>query len=306
MLQAEDHTRGSRGRRLRELLADRSTVAAGCIDTLSAKLAYEAGFDALHVTGFGVEASLLGTPDMGLVTMTELAQIVDRMAAAVPLPIICDVDTGFGEIENIERTVRQMERAGAAAIHIEDAGSPKRNPFMPNRTVLPRQEAVDRVTVACEARHDPDFVIVARCDADAVSLDELIMRCNLFLQAGADVAMPVTARLDDVMMGQLPPDEQMERHRRIVEQIDGPVLGMTVPPGYRTGDMLDLGYAMMILPMAGFLPAVQAMWQAYLAASPRGADVTTSLATPADLMTLLGVDDFIARQDRFSAPVARA
>ena len=294
-------TQQSPGARLRQLIAGRATVAAGCYDSLSAKLAELAGFGALHITGFGVEASLLGTPDMGLVTLTEMAGVVSRMASAVDLPIICDIDTGFGDIESIARTVQLLDRAGAAAIHIEDTASPKRNPFVPGRVVLPRAQAVTRVAAAAEARRDKDFVIIGRSDADCESIEEVIARCNLFLGAGADLAMPVTAKVGDGFMGELAPELQMEWHRKIVAGIDGPVLGMTVPPGYSAADMLELGYAIMILPMVGMLPAIQAMWMALRAASPNPGDAPMQIANPGELMQMMDIDTFIARQERHLA-----
>lgn len=291
----------SPGAQLRELIGGGATVAAGCFDTLSAKLADDAGFDALHITGFGVEATLLGTPDMGVVTLTELADVVRRMSAAVELPIICDVDTGFGEIESITRTVQLISGAGAAGMHIEDAGAPKRNPFVPGQVMMPREVAVTRVTAACEARGNSDFVIIARSDSDVVSLDELVERCNLYLQAGADVAMPVTARVNGRMMHDLDPDEQMETHRRIVSRIEGPVLGMAVVPGRTPQDMLDVGYAIMIQPMLTLMPAVRAMWEALVASSPTQPRKPGTLATAVDLLTRLDIQSFIDRQDRHIA-----
>jgi methylisocitrate lyase len=289
------------GRRLRRLIDQRSTVAAGVYDTLSAKLSEHAGFDALHITGFGVEATLLGTPDMGVVTLTELADVVRRMAGAVDLPIICDVDNGFGEIESIARTVKLIENAGAAAMHIEDGAPPKRNPFVPGQVVLSREAAYTRVAAACEARGDSDFVIIARSDSDVVSIDELVTRCNLFLEAGADVAMPVTARVDGRPMGELSAEEQIEVHRSIVSRIKGPVLGMAVVPGRTPKDMLDLGYAIMIQPMATLMPAVGAMWDALLAASPNSPRVPGAIANAADLLQRLGIQSFIDRQEHHLA-----
>jgi 2-methylisocitrate lyase-like PEP mutase family enzyme len=285
------------GARLKQLIAGRATIAAGCYDSLSAKLADLAGFGALHITGFGVEASLLATPDMGLITLTEMAGVVSRMAATTDLPIIADVDTGFGDIESIARTVQLLDRSGAAAIHIEDTMSPKRNPFVPGRKVLPREQAVTRVAAAVEAKRDKDFVIIGRSDADCVSIDEVVTRCNLFLGAGADLAMPVTARVDDHFMFELSPDDQMKQHQRIVSAIDGPVLGMTVPPEHTAADMLEIGYDIMILPMVGMLPAIQAMWTALRAASPNPGNSSESIANPGELMRMMGIDDFIARQE---------
>jgi 2-methylisocitrate lyase-like PEP mutase family enzyme len=291
----------SAGARLRGLIEGRSSVAAGCFDTLSAKLAEHAGFDALHITGFGVEATLLGTPDMGLVTLTELADVVRRMASAVDIPIICDVDTGFGEIESVARTVQLIEGAGAAAMHIEDVAPPKRNPFVPGQVILPRELAYTRVAAACEARGDSDFVIIARSDSDVVSIDELVDRCNLYLEAGADVAMPVTARVNGRAMHEFDPDEQMEIHRDIVARINGPVLGMAVVPGRTPQDMLDTGYSILIQPMLTLMPAVQAMWNALRAASTGEPRVPGDIATAGDLLDRLGIDTFMERQDRHIA-----
>lgn len=289
------------GARLRALIEKRATVAAGVFDTLSATLAEQAGFDALHITGFGVEATLLGTPDMGMVTLTELADIVRRMAAAVDIPIICDVDIGFGEIESVARTVRLIRHSGAAAMHIEDAAPPKRNPFVPGQVMLPRHLAVTRVAAAVEARGSSDFVIIARSDADCISVDEVVERCNLYLKAGADVAMPVTARINGTPVGSLPMDEQLEWHRHIVSRIEGPVLGMAVPPGKTPQDMLECGYAIMIVPTLTILPAAQAMWKALLAASPNPARRPGEIANPGDLLYRLGIQEFMDRQERHIA-----
>lgn len=291
----------SPGARLREMIAARKTIAAGVYDSLSATLAEQAGYDALHVTGFGVEASLLGTPDMGMVTLTELADVVRRMTAAIDIPVICDVDIGFGEIESVARTVRLISQAGAAAMHIEDAAPPKRNPFVPGQVMLPRPLAVTRVAAAVEARGDSDFVIIARSDADCISIDEVVERCNLYLAAGADVAMPVTARVNGAPMGSLSVDEQMEWHRHIVSRIDGPVLGMAVPPGKTPQDMLEAGYAIMIVPTLSVLPAAQAMWTALQAACPNSPRAPGEIGNAGDLLYRLGIQDFMDRQDRHIA-----
>src|ERR1700730_1641401 len=222
---------------LRSLIRRRSTVAAGCVDGLSAFLAERVGFEALHVTGFGVEASMLAGPDMGLVTATELAAHVDRITSAVKAPVICDDDAGFGGIENIYRTILLMERAGIAAIHIEDTDMPKRNPFVDGRTVFSRATAVGRVQAACAARSDPDFVIIARSDADEISVEELVTRCNLYLEAGADMAMPIISKVDGSRIQELSNEEQLSVHRSVVERIKGPVFGVAIPAGYHAQDM---------------------------------------------------------------------
>jgi 2-methylisocitrate lyase-like PEP mutase family enzyme len=290
---------------LRSLIRRRSTVAAGCFDTLSAFLAERVGFEALHVTGFGVEASMLAGPDMGLVTATELAAHVDRITSAVKVPVICDVDAGFGGIENIYRTILLMERAGIAAIHIEDADMPKRNPFIDGRTVFSRATAVGRIQAACAARSDPDFVIIARSDADEISVDELVTRCNLYLEAGADMAMPIISKVDGSRIQELSSEEQLSVHRSVVERIKGPVFGVAIPAGYHAQDMLQAGYALMALPMLTLMPAVRAMWTSLEKAReeimPRNASpyLKGSLDSVFDLLQMLGLNEYIERQNRF-------
>lgn len=242
---------------------------------------------------------------MGMVTLTELADVVRRMTAAIDIPVICDVDIGFGEIESVARTVRLISQAGAAAMHIEDAGPPKRNPFVPGQVMLPRSLAVTRVAAAVEARGDSDFVIIARSDADCISIDEVVERCNLYLAAGADVAMPVTARVNGTPMGSLSVDEQMEWHRHIVSRIEGPVLGMAVPPGKTPQDMLDAGYSIMIVPTLSVLPAAQAIWASLQAASPNPPRKPGAIGNAGDLLYRLGIQEFMDRQDRHIARETR-
>ena len=302
--------RTSAAARLRSLIRDGSgAVAAGCFDALSAVLADRAGFDLLHVTGFGVEATMLAGPDMGLVTLTELSNLIDRIATVVDKPIICDVDSGFGEIENIHRTVRVMERAGAAALHIEDTGTPKRNPFIDGRILFSRAEAQGRVGSACDARTDPDFVIIARSDADEISIDELIARCNLYLSAGADMAMPILSKVNGRKIGELAVEDQLAVHAKIARDVNGPILGVGIPPGHTALDMIALGYSMISLPMVTLMPSANAMIRSLDDAissikprSPHGVGPGNPLTSPFDMMKMLGIDEFLDRQEKFTRP----
>ena len=231
---------------LRQALVDGPVVAAGCFDPLSARLAEHVGFGALHVTGSGVEATQLGAPDLGLLTLSELAAHTARIAAAVDIPMICDVDTGFGGVDNIMRTVRELERSGVAGIHIEDQSFPKKSPLLDGRSILPRAEAVGRVQAALAARTDPDFVVVARSDADAISFDEVVTRCNLYLEAGADAAFPMLMSYEGVPLHTLPRDQRIKVQRKLVEEIDGPVMAMAHPFGPddpSVSDNVDTGAA---------------------------------------------------------------
>jgi 2-methylisocitrate lyase-like PEP mutase family enzyme len=174
--------------RLREQLADGPMVVAPFVcDALQAKIAAAAGFSAVYMTGFGTAAAR-GYPDIGLVTMSEMADNVRTIAAAVDLPVICDADTGYGNAVNVMRTVREYERAGAAALHIEDQTWPKRCGFLAGKQVVPLAEMAAKVRAACDARRDSNLVIIARTDALQVhGWDEAEARAHSYREAGADV-----------------------------------------------------------------------------------------------------------------------
>ncbi len=175
--------------RLRALLAlPGPLLVPGAYDALSARLVEATGFDAVYMTGFGATASLLGLPDVGLLTMSEMADNASRMARAVDLPLIADADTGYGNAINVVRTVQQFEQAGVAAVQLEDQISPKRCGHMSGKQVVPLTEMVDKLGAAVAARSDPDLVIIARTDARAVEgLDAALTRAEAYWQAGADV-----------------------------------------------------------------------------------------------------------------------
>src|SRR5213080_5354161 len=175
---------------LRELLAGPDLlVAPGAYDALSARLIAQAGFSAVYMTGFGTAASVLGQPDVGLLTMSEMVSRAAALAAIVgDRPLIADADTGYGNPINVRRTVREYERAGVAAVHIEDQVWPKKCGHMEGKQVIPVDEMVQKVRAAVEARQDPDLVIIARTDANAVhGLEDAIHRGKAYHEAGADV-----------------------------------------------------------------------------------------------------------------------
>lgn len=182
--------------RLRALLTDgRTLVKPGAFNALSAMVIEKAGFPCCGVSGYAVSASLLGKPDVGLLTLDEIVMITRYIARAVSIPVIADADTGFGNAINAMRTVEDFIGAGAAAIHIEDQVAPKRCGHVAGKQVVPMEEMVGKLRACDHVRRelDPDFVLIARCDARGVaggSVEELIRRANAYLDAGADMIFP--------------------------------------------------------------------------------------------------------------------
>ncbi len=178
----------TRARRLRLLLEKSEPLIAPFVyDALQARIAESTGFEAVYMTGFGTAAAH-GYPDLGLLTMSEMVANARRIARSVELPLICDADTGYGNPLNVQRTVREYEQAGAAALHLEDQVWPKRCGFLEGKQVIALEEMVPKVRAACDARGDPDFVIIARTDALApLGWDEAERRARAYRRAGADL-----------------------------------------------------------------------------------------------------------------------
>ncbi|MBX6342311.1 MAG: isocitrate lyase/phosphoenolpyruvate mutase family protein, partial [Thermomicrobiaceae bacterium] len=196
----------SAGARLREALArPGALVVPGAVDALNARLVEEAGFDAVYATGAGIANALLGLPDLGLATMSEILEQVRRIVAAVSIPVVADVDTGYGNPLNVYRTVQEFERAGVAAIQIEDQVSPKRCGHFSGKEVIPEEEMIRKIAAAREARRDDALVLIARTDALAThGLDEAVRRGRAYAAAGADLIF-VEAPRSDAELAALPP-----------------------------------------------------------------------------------------------------
>ncbi len=174
--------------RLRAMLSRPEMIVAPFVfDCLQARLAEEAGFEAVYMTGFGTAASR-GFPDLGLLTMTEMVANARAISNAVEVPVICDADTGYGNPLNVSRTIREYEDAGAAALHIEDQVFPKRCGFLSGKQVIPQNEMTAKVRAACDARRDPELVIIARTDAlEPEGWSEVEKRARAYRAAGADL-----------------------------------------------------------------------------------------------------------------------
>lgn len=230
------------GRALRAAFADsRQVVAPGAFNALFAKMVEEAGFEALYVSGAGIANSMLGRPDVGLTTLTETAFVVERIADVVSLPLVVDADTGYGGIGNVARTVRTLERAGAAAIQIEDQVNPKRCGHFADKQVVEVAEMQERLAAALDARGDPGTVIIARTDALAThGMDEVLARCERYRDAGADVLFVDAPR-------------SREEFATIGRELAGiPLMANMVEfarsPLLDVGDLAELGFALVIFP----------------------------------------------------------
>lgn len=232
-------------------------LVPGAYDALSARLVEHAGFDAAYMTGFGTTATLLGLPDVGLLSLPEMVDNAGRMVRAVDVPLISDADTGYGNVLNVARTVQQFEHAGVAAIHLEDQVAPKRCGHMAGKQVVPVGEMVEKVHAAVAARSDPNLVLIARTDARAVEgLDRALERASAYLDAGAD-ALFVEAPESDAELAAVAaafPDTPLIFNW--VERGRTPMLALE--------RIAELGFALVIFPVATLFSATAGM-QRYLA-----------------------------------------
>jgi 2,3-dimethylmalate lyase len=239
--------------RLRVLLDSGQTIVApGAFDSLSARLVEEAGFPAVYMTGFGTSAALLGRPDVGLLTMTEMAGNAGRIAECVDIPVIADADTGYGNPLNVIRTVGAYEAAGVAGIHIEDQVAPKKCGHLEGKQVIPAEEMVQKIRAAVEARAQPEFVIIARTDARATEgLERALQRGRMYREAGADV----------LFIEALTSEAEAEEAARAFPGV--PLLfnwaeGGKTPP-ISLDRLRELGYRIVIFPLSTLLAATGAM-----------------------------------------------
>lgn len=250
---------------LRKLLNGPGIIRApGAYDAWSARLVEMAGFPAVYMTGYGVSASVIGQPDIGLLTMTEMVAQARNMAAALSVPLIADGDNGYGGALNVVRTVREYEAAGVAAIQLEDQVLPKRCGHMEGKQLVPKEEMVAKVRAAVHARRDPDFVIIARTDARAVNgFNDAMERALAYAEAGADV-----------IFFEAPQSEaEMEK---VAGTLKLPLLANMVEHGktpFLTGERLAaLGYKIVIYPVSALYAATKAVTD--LLAALKGADTT--------------------------------
>lgn len=283
--------------RLRALLdSGEIIVAPGAFDPLAARLVEEAGFPAVYMTGFGTSAALIGRPDVGLLTMTEMAGNAGRIADCVDIPVIADADTGYGNPLNVIRTVAAYEAAGVAGIHLEDQVSPKKCGHLDGKQVIPAAEMAQKVRAAVEARTQPEFVIIARTDARAMEgLDAAIERARMYRDAGADVLF-VEAVLNE------------DEAAAVADAFPGvPLLfnwaegGKTPPIGL--GRLTELGYRIVIFPISTLLAATAAMRQILREIAQAGTPAAALRDLPAfgDFLEFIGLPEVREAEQRYAA-----
>jgi carboxyvinyl-carboxyphosphonate phosphorylmutase len=275
-----------KAKKLRELLRRPGIIRApGAYDAWSAKLAEMAGFPAVYLTGYGVSASLLGKPDIGLVTMTEIVSQAKNMAAAVDVPLIADADNGYGGVLNVVRAVQEFERAGCAGIQLEDQVFPKRCGHMEGKELILKDEMTAKIRAAIHARRNKDTVIIARTDARAVNgFDDAAARAQAYSDAGADVIF-------------FEAPESVEEMKNIARLIKTPLLVNMVEKGktpFLTGKELEaLGYKIVIYPASTLYAATRALTD-MLAALKRDDTTSTysSMVGFAEFNDLIGLQKF--------------
>lgn len=272
---------------LKQLLQrDKLLVAPGCFDGLSARLVEEAGFEAAYLSG-GAVARSMGIPDIGLVTMSETIERAGQAVSAVKLPVIADADTGYGNAVNLVRTVREFERAGVAAIHIEDQITPKRCGHLDGKEVISIPEMAKKLEAALAARTDADFCIIARTDARGVhGLDDAIERARVFAKLGVD-AIFVEAPQSEEELAEIP------------QRLPGVPLLVNVFKGGKT-PMLPverlqaMGYRIAIYPSETQRAAIHAMRRALSTLKREGTteSIDDSLTTFKERDKVVGLDDW--------------
>ena len=226
--------------KLKEMIEGGELVQApGVYDALTARIVESRGFSAAYMTGYGTAASHFAYPDIGLLTMTEMVENASRIADAIAIPLIADADTGYGNPMNVVRTVRAYERAGVAAIHIEDQVWPKRCGHMSGKRVIDASEMAGKIKAAVDARRDENFLIIARTDAIATNgFDHAIERGRLFAEAGADVLFieaPVSR-------------EQVEKIPRLLPERFHLINLAPRTPNFSSRELKEMGYAIAIYP----------------------------------------------------------
>jgi 2-methylisocitrate lyase-like PEP mutase family enzyme len=278
--------------RFRELLRRPGVIRSlGAHDVFTARLIEVAGLETVFLGGFGTAASMFGVPDIGLVTLTEMADAVRRMALRVSIPVVADGDTGHGELHNVVRTVREFEQAGAAGVLLEDQVTPKRCGHFEGKQIIPSADMVLKLRAAQQARRNPDFVLIARTDARAIEgIDAAIARANCYAEAGADVCF-------------IEAPQSREELERIPREVSRPLLvnmltgGVT--PILSVEELGQMGYKIVVCPIESLLVTGAAVLALIERLKTTGrVDGTPGMLAFDEIKRLLGLDDFLGLRER--------
>jgi 2-methylisocitrate lyase-like PEP mutase family enzyme len=269
-------------------------VAPGVYEMVSLRLADRMNFDALYMTGYGTVASLLGLPDAGLATYTEMVGRVTAMAGMAKTPLIADGDTGYGGLLNVRHTIRGYEAAGAVAIQLEDQEFPKKCGHTPGRRVIPMEDMVKKIEVAVATRTDPNFKIIARTDArTTLGLDEALRRGEAYARAGADILFIESPETQEEMSRIGKTFSNHPLIANMVEKGRTPVLSKV--------ELEQLGYKIAIFPVTALLASVEAMTNVYEHFKNSGSSINNpvDLYDFGELSKLMGFEDVWEFEKRF-------
>ncbi len=278
---------------LRRMLAEPGlTVLPGVYDALSATLVERAGLPGAYMSGAAVSVAMGGVPDLGLLTMTEMATQAARLAGVITGPLVADADTGFGNALNVHRTVVEYERAGVAGLHIEDQTFPKRCGHLTGKSVIPVEEFVEKVKAAVEARTDEELVVIARTDARGpLGFAEALRRANAYLEAGADLIFVEAPQTIDEISS-------------IPAEVGGPVMFNIVEngssPPVELEQLAAWGYRLAIRPLAIITPVVRAALRALAEMDPP-TPLNTQISTPGDLFESVNLSGWLEVGNRFGS-----
>jgi len=282
----------SAGARLRAALQEEKPLqVVGTINAYSALLAQQAGFRALYLSGAGVANASFGLPDLGVTTLDNVLEDTRRITSAVPLPLLVDADTGFGSAFNIGRTVKELTRAGAGGMHIEDQVTTKRCGHRPGKAIVSQEEMVDRIKAAVDARTDPQFVIMARTDALASEgLERAVERLIACREAGADMIFPEAAT-------------SLDQYRAFAAAVRLPVLANITEfgktPLFTISELLDADVALVLYPLSAFRAMSRAALEVYGAIRRDGTQkgVVDRMQTRSELYDVLNYHDYERKLD---------
>ena len=281
--------------KFRQLLKTPGIVQApGAYDCLTAKLIEKAGFPAVYMTGAGTSVAQLGHPDLGLASMTEMVDNAAALADILDVPLIADADTGYGGVLNVRRTVRQYERAGVAAIHIEDQEMPKRCGHLDDKKVVSTEDMVQKIQAAVDARTDDDFTIIVRTDSIAVTgWDDAMHRCKEYVKAGADALFVEALRTP----------EEVERAG---QNLDIPLLFNFVESGksplLSASELERFGFKIVIYPASALLSVTHVVEQVMAQLKEKGttAHLMDSMVSLQDCFEVMGLSSMLAEDAQFA------